>query len=118
MTQLLDLDPIVAGDDVSFDLRFIDVNGDPLNVAGDVLYVTFKSDISESDGNADMQVIYNVPDDAYTQVGVVTVPITKTDTNIAAGTYNYDFQWVKSASGEVVTEYLGKVKVLKGVTLT
>ena len=119
MTNIVDLEPFVNGDDIDISLRFIDDDdGVNIDVGGDTLYLTFKTNLNDSDSNAALQIIYTIPFDTSTAVGVVNFIATSEQTSILAGTYFYDFQWVKTVSGggEKNTILYGKAKVLDGVT--
>jgi len=118
MTAVRNLEPFVNGDDINIELRFDDDDGSHVNVVGDTLRLTLKDDISKDDSGAILQFVYIIPDNDFTKVGVVSFDIPSATTDIKAGTYHYDFQWEKTVSdlGKKVTPFIGKVKVLQGVT--
>jgi len=118
MTVKTDLNPVVTGDDLTFTIRFNNDDGDPLDVVGDQVYLTIKSTLELTDAEAELQIDYLIPDSGSTRAGVVTVPVTKTDTAIPAAKYHYDFQWTKNASGagEVETVQIGYITFIEGVT--
>ena len=118
MTTRANLDPFVQGDDLVFDLNFRDDKDNPINVVGDILYLTLKSNIDFEDAQAEMQVIKNIVSDGKAEYGLVEFKVTRAQSNVRAGSYHFDFQWIKngSGSGEVTTEFLGTATVLQGVT--
>jgi len=120
MTIIANLTPFIQGDDLTFDLKFKDDRGDALNVVGDTLYLTLKKDINVEDSDADMQVVLNVVADGKAEYGLVEFKVSRVQSNIPAGHYQFDYQWVKNGSGggEVTTEYRGIATVLQGVTKT
>ena len=117
MTIFADLQPFVQGDDLEFNLRIKDEYGDPVDVTGDTVYLTLKTDVDGDDGTAVMQIVHVVPASEESTYGIVNVDVTNAESKIAAGTYNYDYQWV-TAAGKVTTVALGKVKVYQEVTQT
>jgi len=118
MSTKANLPPFVQGDDLIFDLRFTNDFGDPLNVVGDTLYLTLKTDRDVDDNLADMQVIKVIVADGKAEYGLVEFHVTREQSNIPAGTYHYDYQWVKNGSdeGKVSTEFSGIATVIQGVT--
>jgi len=118
MTILSDLQPFVQGDTLVFELRLTDDNGDPLDVIGDVLYLTLKRSKDDSDEDAVLQKILNIESSELARFGVVRFVVSAEESNIAHGTYHYDYQWAKtqSGAGEITTVALGKVLVLQQVT--
>jgi len=113
-----DLKPFVQGDDLSFDLRFTDDDGEPISVVGDALYFTVKENLDDADEAALIQITRQLDDDGMSNVGLVTFALSREDSNIKAGTYHYDFRWLRNASGDgdVNTQYRGNVTVLNAVT--
>lgn len=118
MTIFADLEPFVNGDDLQIDLKFANANAKPIDVGGDNLILTLKTSPADSDENAVLQINYEIPQDNYTAVGVVTYIATSSQTDISGGSYYYDFQWTKTMSdnGKRETIMLGKVQVTQGVT--
>ena len=116
MTDFRNLRDIVAGDDVSFTLRFRDDEGNPVNVAGDTVYLTLQADLAIEDEA--MSIVHNIPDNEDAADGVIQVPVGNSDTDIPPGEYWYDFVWVKTSSdqGKRETILLGKITVRQGVT--
>lgn len=90
----------------------------PISVDGGKLTVTFKQVVTATDDEADLQITVNTTEaDPDNPTGEVLITLSHADTEIDAGTYYYDFQFV-SATGEVTTILAGKVKVLPDVTRT
>lgn len=103
----------VRGDTWLFEITIRDENNVNLDVSTNVYYLTLKSNIDQPDEQAALQLgpITGGAD------GVVIVQATPAQTNIEVGTYNYDFQEVTS-NDKINTLLIGKVKVVKDVTLT
>lgn len=97
-------------------------SGDPISIHGGKLYITFKSKKSLIDADAELQVITNgVEADPPNPTGEILAVLTKTDTDIAVGSYYFDFQFV-SSTGEVTTilpqeTHIDKIKILQDTTL-
>ena len=88
----------------------------PISVDGGKLTVTFKKTVTALDADADLQVVVNATEaDPQNPTGEILVTLSHTDTEIDIGTYFYDFQFV-SATDEVTTILVGKVKVLADIT--
>lgn len=103
----------VRGDTWLFEITIRDENNVNLDVSTNVYYLTLKSNIDQPDEQAALQ----LGPIAGGANGVVTVQATPAQTNIDVGTYNYDFQEVTS-DDKINTLLIGKVKVVKDVTLT
>jgi hypothetical protein len=103
----------VRGDTWLFEITIRDENNVNLDVSTNVYYLTLKSNIDQPDEQAALQ-LGPITGGAN---GVVTVQATPAQTNIDVGTYNYDFQEVTS-DDKINTLLIGKVKVVKDVTLT
>jgi len=113
-----DLSPQVRGD--TWVIKFIlkDSSGVAIDITNNEYWLTLKDDIDAVDAQAPLQVgpVQITGQNAIN--GTVTFVIPPADTEaLVAKTYNYDFQEVKS-TGEVSTIAIGKVKVVKDVTLT
>ena len=95
---------------------------EPISVHGGKLYVTFKSNKSLPDIEAELQVIVNgVEADPTNPTGQILVVLSAIDTDIPIGNYFFDFQFVSSI-GEVTTiipqeEHIDKIKILQDTTL-
>lgn len=115
MTDFRDLKPVVAGDDLSFILRFKDSHGDPINVAGDTVILTFQRDMTINEEV--LAISYFIPEDTNSENGIIHFPVSNEDSDVPPATYNYDFVWIKSNSdlGKRETMFLGRIKVVQGV---
>lgn len=103
----------VRGDSWLFEITIRSEDNVNLDVSTNAYYLTLKSDIDQTDEQAALQ-LGPITGGAN---GVVTVQATPDQTDITVGTYNYDFQEV-TAAGKVNTLLIGKLKVVKDVTLT
>jgi len=91
------------GDSRKYTVTLATKAGVPISVHGGTLYLTFKSDTALEDTDAEIQVTaVGVEPDPPNPTGVIIISLAPTDTNVAPGTYNYDFQFV-SVAGEVKT---------------
>lgn len=103
----------VRGDTWLFEITIRDEDNVNLDVTSNEYWLTLKSDINQTDEQAALQ-LGPVTGGAN---GLVTISATPLQTDIDIGTYNYDFQEV-TAEGKVNTLLIGKLKVVKDVTLT
>ena len=91
------------GDSRTYTVTLATASGDPISIHGGTLYLTFKSDPSLSDGDAEIQVSkVGVEADPLNPTGEIDIELTPSDTDIEPGDYYYDFQFV-FVSGEVKT---------------
>jgi len=111
------LDNQVRGDTWVLTFNIQNSAGAPENITGNDYWLTLKSSIDDTDATAALQigpVVAGSPDAA---LGILTVVVLPADTELLeAKTYFYDLQEV-NASNEVTTLLIGKVKVVKDVTL-
>ena len=119
-TKECDLPSIMRKDDIVIPLQFKDEDGDTLDVSGDTLYITFKSDDSLDDSEAEMQYQMTIGNTSLTQAGEVDIPISSFLTSIPVGSYHYDIQWRRVASGanETHTPYVGNVTIKQDITIS
>jgi hypothetical protein len=91
------------GDSRKYTVTLTTAAGVPISVHDGTLYLTFKSDTALADTDAEIQVsTVGVEPNPADPTGVIIISLTPTNTNVAPGTYNYDFQFV-SVAGEVKT---------------
>jgi len=102
----------VRGDTWFFEITIRNEDNTNLDVTLNEYWLTLKSDIDQSDEQAALQ-LGPISGGAN---GLVTITATPLQTDIAVGTYNYDFQEVTNG-GKVNTLLIGKLKVVKDVTL-
>ncbi len=103
----------VRGDTWLFEITIRDENNVNLDVTSNEYWLTLKSDINQTDEQAALQ-LGPITGGAN---GLVTISATPLQTDISIGSYNYDFQEV-TATGKVNTLLIGKLKVVKDITLT
>jgi len=90
-----------------------------IDISGWEIYVTFKEDKEDPDGDALLQKVFVMPADANASIGIGVGILTSDDTNqfTEAGNYYYDIQRVITGDPpDVATLEVGKVKVMYGVT--
>jgi hypothetical protein len=111
-----DLAPQARGDSWNIQFSFQDINSNPIDITGNQYWITLKSETSLSDSNAELQigpVGSGSPDGSQ---GLLTIIIPAASTNtLEPKTYNYDLQEV-TASGNVSTLLLGKIRVKADIT--
>jgi hypothetical protein len=111
-----DLSPLIRGDDWTIKLE-IQSDGVPLDISGYKFYLTLKANIDDADPGA-LQVSVVTPTNAESVLGISYIIATDVETSgLDALSYHYDIQQIDT-SGHVQTLQLGKVKVIKDVTLT
>lgn len=112
------LDNQVRGDTWILTFNIQTSAGAPENITGNEYWFTLKSLIDDTDANAALQVGPVTAGSPNATNGILTITIAPEDTiNLVAQTYFYDLQEVNAAN-EVTTLLIGKVKVVKDVTLT
>lgn len=119
MTCVTNLPPLVRGDTVPIEINITDVNGSPVNITGDLIFFTLKTDRTQSDAQAALTLKFTVPTGPYAVAGNVVITLKSTDTAaLAAGKYYYDIQWVKAGTPPIVkTIFMGTVVVLLDSTI-
>lgn len=109
---------VIRGDTREVNLTFLESDADtPINLTGGTVYFTVQS--SSDPSNDASTVIQKIASSGFTDAseGQHTFTLTHSDTNIAAGEYWYDAQFVDSV-GEYVSSYRGKFIVQSDVTRT
>jgi len=112
------LESIVRGDDTILNITITDPNGLEVDISGDKLWFTVKSDPKEADQLAPLRREMIVPTDADSALGLAKMQLTSEDTDINSGLYQYDLQWQRIVSGnsEIITPQYGKVRFIQHVT--
>ena len=111
--------PLIRGDTRKIEITITDEFGNPVDISGDTLIFTLKTDLALADSLATLQVVQVLPSDALTLAGVATLVISATDmATVPPGKYYYDIQWVTDGSPiEVTTIDYGVVPVLADVSI-
>lgn len=97
----------------------ITVEGVPIDITGDKLFVTLKGSRDDLDVDAALQVIAVQPADANSVAGIGFVTLTKDDTDgITPGRYWYDVQWVQTGTSPIIPKTIvsGRVRVKHDIT--
>jgi len=120
MTTQINLPDMIRGDNITYEISITDMADAAIDISGDEIYLTFKKNPKDPDILAEIAYASTVPTDANSVLGVVFIHLMDTATDIPAGDYYYDVQWVRdvSGAGEVVTLQIGKVKVIQHVTVS
>lgn len=108
---------VIRGDTRQVNCTFLDTDGvTPINLTGGTAYFTVNEDSDPAnDGTAVIQKTATSFTDATN--GEHTFTLTHDDTNIDAGEYWYDVQFVDS-NGAYVSSYRGKFTVMSDITRT
>lgn len=108
---------VIRGDTRTVNLTFLDTDGTtPLNLTGGTVYFTVNT---SSDPTDDTSTSIQKSATSFTSAttGQHTFTLTPTDTNIAAGTYWYDAEFVDSTSAKL-SSFRGKFIVQSDITRT
>jgi len=113
-----DLPSQVRGDTWILKFTFKNENGTAIDISNNQYWLTLKDNADQADNVAAIQIGPVDPDPVEALQGLLTVVADPEETtSLIAKTYVYDLQEVNSQN-EVTTLLLGKVKVVKDVTLT
>lgn len=107
------------GDTVKWNLEFTDDNDDPIDISGWEFITTFKSDITQSDSEADLQVTVAAPANAMSQAGSIDIilPSDKTINLLPKTKYDMDIQRkINGTPPDILTIHAQSIKILYGVT--
>jgi hypothetical protein len=119
MSTQIDLEDWVIGDAKTFRVVCTGVNGDPVDIAGDLLLFTVKTDLAKTDAQATFQVKETVPDDDNSENGIGYLEIDHIDSvKPAVGSYYYSLRWVRMTPNpeKPYTPIYGKVKFVMAAT--
>jgi hypothetical protein len=113
-----DLPSQVRGDTWILKFTFKDENNTAIDISSNQYWLTLKDNADQTDSQAAIQIGPIDPDPVEALQGILTLVADPVDTGtITAKTYIYDLQEVNSQN-EVTTLLIGKVKVVKDITLT
>lgn len=108
----------VRGDSWTLKFQIQNSAGAPVDLTGNDYWLTLKSNIDDTDADAVLQIGPVVVTGANATAGLLIISVNPDYTkDLEAKTYYYDLQEVNS-SNIVSTLLIGKVKVVKDVTLT
>lgn len=112
------LDNQVRGDTWILTFNIQTSAGAPENITGNEYWLTLKSAIDDTDANAALQIGPVTSGSPNAALGILTIMVAPEETiTLESKTYFYDLQEVNAAN-EVTTLLIGKVKVVKDVTIT
>lgn len=107
---------VIRGDDDTIGVTFTDSTGTVIDITGYTVFFTVKNTVDLDRINDDCALIQKTvtshPDPTN---GETTISLTKTDTDLAEGTYSYDLQ-VKNIAGSISTVVPGDFIVITDVT--
>jgi len=104
---------IYRGDDEAFKLTFTDSAGSAVDITGYTVWMTVKTNETDTDANAQIQ--KKVTSHTNASGGISQVDMTDDDTDISIGTYYYDIQ-IKDGSGLITTILKAKFIVEQDIT--
>jgi hypothetical protein len=105
---------IIRGDDEQFELTFTDIDGDPIDLTDGTVFFTVKENLDDSDDDA--VITQEVTSFDAPETGVATLVLTDEQTDIEAGQYFYDIQFIDENS-LISSASRGKLYVYQDVTL-
>jgi len=108
---------VIRGDSRTINLTFLESDGTtPLNLTGGTVYFTVNS---SSDPSDDLSTAIQKSATSFSSAttGQHTFTLTPTDTNIAAGDYWYDAEFIGS-DGAKTSSFRGKFRVQSDITRT
>lgn len=109
---------VMRRDDYQLTFTITNEAGAPQDVTNDS--VTFCVKRVATDADADALILQRkIPTDPSAANGVVVFQLDAADTNIVAGSYPFDVQWVRTSTGnsETITVMTGSFKVTQDVAV-
>ena len=103
---------VIRGDDCQFELTFVDIDGDPIDLTGATIYLTVKKNLTDSDDDAVINKSYSSFSDPTS--GVTVIDLSHTDTSIPVRGYYFDIQ-VEDASNKITSTRSGRFIVYQDV---
>ncbi len=104
---------VYRGDDVTFVVTITDSAGDAVDITDGTLWFTVKKNKSDTDTDASIQ--KEVTSHTTPGSGITAITLSDSDTDLDAGQYFYDIQFVNS-TGDVTTYGVGNFIILQDVT--
>lgn len=109
---------VIRGDTRTVNLTFLESDGTTaINLTGGTVYFTVQSSSDPSDDVASLMFQKSATSFTSATTGQHTFTLTPANTNIAAGTYWYDAEFVDS-TGAKTSSYRGKFVVQSDITRT
>ena len=105
---------IYRGDSKTYALNFTD-GTNPIDITGYIIFFTVKNKSDDADNDDSALITKTITVHTDPTEGQTQVVLDSTDTTIAIGKYNYDFQF-KTDSGAVSTIEKGTYKILDDIT--
>lgn len=105
---------IIRRDDVSFNLTFTDVDGDPIDLTGATVFFTVKRKLTDPDDEALIEKEIISFDDP--ELGIAVLILSNTDTDISPGKYFFDIQ-VKTSDNKISSSNAASFFVNQDVTI-
>jgi hypothetical protein len=113
------MEEMIRGDTLPLHL-VLSIDGSPIDVGGDTIYFTLKTNQADDDALAPLRYSYTLPHNSNTAVGIADVSIPASATSVVTpGTYFFDIQWKRAVTPiEVYTVALGKIVVRYDITIS
>ena len=113
------MEEMIRGDTLPLHL-LLSIDGSPLDVGGDTIYFTLKTNQTDADASAALQYSYVLPSNSSTAVGIADVSVPASVTApVVPGTYFFDIRWKRNVTpAEVYTVALGKIVVRYSITIS
>ncbi len=109
----VDLD-VFRRDDKTYNLAFTDADGAAIDLTGATIFFTVKTNETDIDDDALIKVEQSSHSNATG--GLTTISVTNSQTDIAPGSFFYDFQYVTSG-GIVTTVLSGRYNILQDISI-
>ncbi|MBF0141096.1 MAG: hypothetical protein HQL74_12560 [Magnetococcales bacterium] len=108
----------VRGDTLPIPIEFYDFKDNPLDITGNVLWITLKKNVSDRDADAVFQKRIVCPENTDSMNGTGLVVLTSAETKLLnPGVYLYDIQHVIPGDPPVVsTPMSGTIKIHPDIT--
>jgi hypothetical protein len=105
---------VVAGDDKTLTITFVDSAGGAVNITGYTAFLTVKTNLTDADVDAKIAKSWTVHSDPTH--GITSVALVPADTLTLLGAYYFDVQ-LKSGGGLIRTPVRGTFTVLDNITI-
>ena len=105
---------IIKRDDESFELTFVDIEGNPINLLDCTVFFTVKKRVTDTDEHA--IIAKEITYFAAPTSGVAILDLTHEETDLHPGSYFFDVQ-VKDTRGDISSSEVGRLLVKQDITI-
>lgn len=107
---------IIKRDDSAFQLTFTDINGDPIDLTGGIVFFTVKKHKIDTDDDALIVKDIEAADIDNPEDGIVILTLSAEETDIPVGDYYFDVQ-LKTNEDKISSTYAGRFLVAQDITI-